>query len=80
VDVSQLPVEPAREGSALSGRLVGVLSALRAGRGTHPPCFAVRQGTPLEAVAMPLFVEDRTQGQMAYIDFLQTLHKQVATK
>jgi len=80
VDVSQLPVEPAREGSALSGRLVAVLSALRQGRGMYAPCFAVRQGTPVEAVIMPLFVEDRMQAQMAYTDFLQTLHKQVATK
>jgi hypothetical protein len=43
------------------------------------PAFAVRQGTPLEAHVVPLFVEDRSQGQLGYADFLQQLHNKVMT-
>ncbi|GBF88444.1 hypothetical protein Rsub_01156 [Raphidocelis subcapitata] len=41
------------------------------------PAFAVRQGTPAEAVAVPLLVEDRSAGQMGYSDFLVAVLKQV---
>jgi len=40
----------------------------------------VRQGTPAEAVAVPLLVEDRSAGQMSYTDFLMAVHKQVLSK
>jgi protein transport protein SEC24 len=78
-DVSSAPVEPAREGSALSRRLCALLSALRAARGAHPPCFALRQGTPFEAVVAPALVEDRAPGAMAYGDWLQHLQRAVMT-
>jgi hypothetical protein len=80
VDISSLPLEPPQEGSALAGRLAAVLGALRAGRGGYAPAYAVRQGTPAEAHVVPLFVEDRTQGQMAYLDWLHSLHKAVVNK
>jgi protein transport protein SEC24 len=78
-DVSSVPVEPARAGSALSGRLCALLGALRASRGAHPPCFALRQGTPFEAVVAPSLVEDRAPGAMAYGDWLQQLQRAVMT-
>lgn len=79
-DVSALPLEPPRQGSNLSSRLCALLRALRAGRPASQPAFAVRQGTPAEAVAMPLLVEDRSAGQMAYSDFLVAVLKQVMSK
>jgi hypothetical protein len=80
VDPSTLPLEPARD-SRLSQRLCSVLSFLRNRHaGGYAPAFAVRQGTPLEAHVVPLFVEDRGQGQQAYADFLQQLHRAVMNK
>jgi hypothetical protein len=79
-DVSSLPLEPPRDGSPPSRRLCALLAALRAGRAAAQPAFAVRQGTPAEAVAMPLLVEDRTSGQMGYADFLLAVHKAVMAK
>jgi protein transport protein SEC24 len=78
-DVSSVPVEPAREGQPLSKRLCALLAALREARGAHPPCFALRQGTPFEAVVAPSFVEDRAPGAMAYGDWLQQLQRAVMT-
>lgn len=58
-----------------------MISALR---GQHSssfaPAFAVRQGTPLEAHVMPLFIEDRSHGQFGYSDFLVQLHRGVMNK
>eukprot|EP00877_Chromochloris_zofingiensis_P002473 jgi/Chrzof1/12226/Cz06g26070.t1 len=79
VDISAIPVEPARD-TALSKRLCAVVQQLRSSHACHSQCFAVRQGTPMEAHVVPLFVEDRTHGQMAYLDFLQAVHKQVMNK
>jgi hypothetical protein len=79
-DVSALPLEPPRQGSALSQRLCALLAELRRGRPAMQPAFAVRQGTPAEAVAVPLLVEDRAAGQMSYTDFLLAVLKQVLTK
>jgi hypothetical protein len=79
-DVSALPLEPPRQGSPLSQRLCALLRELRRGRPQEQPAFAVRQGTPAEAVAMPLLVEDRTAGQPSYADFLVALLKQVLAK
>jgi hypothetical protein len=79
-DVSSLPLEPPREGAPLSRRLCALLAALRAGHAAAQPAFAVRQGMPAEAVAMPLLVEDRSAGQMGYADFLLALHKAVMSK
>ncbi len=79
-DASSLSLEPPRAGSALSQRLCALLAALRADRAAAQPAFAVRQGTPAEAVAMPLLIEDRAAGQMSYGDFLMAVHKQVMSK
>lgn len=80
VDPSTLPLEPARD-NALSLRVCSVIMALR---GQHVSCFApafaVRQGTPLEAHVVPLFVEDRSAGQLGFSDFLQQLHRGVMNK
>jgi protein transport protein SEC24 len=78
-DVSAVPVEPERAGQALSRRLCALLGALRQSRGAHPPCFALRQGTPFEAVVAPSLVEDRAPGAMAYGDWLQQLQRAVMT-
>jgi hypothetical protein len=80
VDPSTLPLEPPRSNSPLSQRVCRVLCALRSGHtSSFAPAFAVRQGTPLEAHVVPLSVEDRTQGQLGYADFLQQLHNKVIT-
>eukprot|EP00775_Hariotina_reticulata_P013331 gene13331-13460_t len=80
VDPSTLPLEPPRS-NPVSQRVCKVISTLRAQHATSfAPAFAVRQGTPLEAHVMPLFVEDRSQGQFGFGDFLQQLHRMVMNK
>lgn len=78
VDPCTLPLEPPRNNSPLSQRVCRVLCALRSGHTcSFAPAFVVRQGTPLEAHVVPLFVEDRSQGQLGFADFLQHLHNKV---
>eukprot|EP00882_Tetradesmus_deserticola_P021074 GHRQ01022796.1.p2 GENE.GHRQ01022796.1~~GHRQ01022796.1.p2 ORF type:complete len:144 (-),score=40.89 GHRQ01022796.1:85-516(-) len=80
MDPSTLPLEPPRDNSPLSQRVCRVLRALRSRHtSSFAPAFVVRQGMPLEAHVVPLFVEDRSQGQAGYADFLQQLHNQVIT-
>jgi hypothetical protein len=81
VDASTLPLEPPKAGSNLSQRVCQVLAALRAQTaGGFAAAFAVRQGSPTEAHITQLFVEDRGQGQFGYADFLQQLHRGIASK
>lgn len=79
-DPSTIPLEP--PGSApLSQRLCRLLAHLRAGQaGCYALAYAVRQGTPVEAHVLPMFVEDRAQGQFGYGDFLHQLHRGVMNK
>lgn len=80
VDPSTIPLEPPRD-TKLSQRVCSVISTLRGRQTTsYAPAFAVRQGTPLEAHVVPLFVEDRSQGQFGFGDFLQQLHRGVMNK
>lgn len=80
VDPSTVPLEPERA-SPLSQRLNRLLAHLRTRQaGCYALGYAVRQGTPLEAHVLPLFVEDRSQGQFGYSDFLQQLHRGVMNK
>jgi hypothetical protein len=80
VDPSTLPLEPPKD-NPVSQRVCKVIDTLRAQHATSfAPAFAVRQGTPLEAHVMPLFVEDRSQGQFGFGDFLQQLHRMVMNK
>jgi protein transport protein SEC24 len=80
VDPSSIPLEPPRQ-SPLSQRLCRLLAHLRSAHsGNFALAYAVRQGTPLEAHVLPLFVEDRAQGQFGYSDFLLQLHRGVMNK
>lgn len=80
VDPSTIPLEPARQ-SPLSQRLCQLLAHLRGAHASgFAPAYAMRQGTPLEAHVVPLFVEDRAQGQFGYGDFLHQLHRGVVNK
>jgi hypothetical protein len=75
VDPSTLPLEPPKDNSPLSQRVCRLLRVLRSRHtSSFAPAFVVRQGTPLEAHVVPLFVEDRSHGQAGYMDFLQQLH------
>lgn len=81
VDPSTLPLEPPQAGSSLSQRVCRVLATLRSRHtGSFAPAFAVRQGTPVEAHVLAMFVEDRGQGQFGYADFLQQLQRGVMNK
>lgn len=80
VDPSTIPLEPPRQ-SPLSQRVCRLLSHLRSGHACgYALAYAVRQGMPLEAHLLPLFVEDRAQGQFGFADFLQQLHRGVMNK
>lgn len=80
VDPSTVPLEPARQ-SPLSQRLCRLLAHLRQSHsGGFALAYAVRQGTPLEAHVLPMLVEDRSQAQFGYGDFLHQLHRGVMNK
>lgn len=80
VDPSTIPLEPARQ-SPLSQRLCRLLAHLRSSHSCgFALAYAVRQGTPVEAHVLPMFVEDRAQGQFGYGDFLLQLHRGVMNK
>lgn len=80
VDPSSIPLEPARP-TPLSQRLCRLLAHLRSSHaGGFALAYAVKQGTPLEAHVLPLFVEDRAAGQLGYGDLLHQLHRGVMSK
>lgn len=80
VEISTLLLEPP-QASPLSQRICAVIAELRSQHASSfAPAFALRQGTPLEAHVMPLFVEDRAHGLLGYGDFLVQLHRGVMNK
>jgi len=79
-DLAGVSVEPERP-TAVSKRICAMLRELRRrNQGAYQQCFVVRQGSAVEAYAIPYFVEDRGQGSQSYTDFLCSIHKGVMVK
>jgi len=72
-DTSALTLDPPRP-TVLGRRLARLLAVLRGTRNVRQFCYVVRQGSPMEGLLSPLFVEDRTGGP-SYYDFVIVLHR-----